>query len=198
MIEIEVPDGISGDWKVETFVIEKPEISEMLSLVKYGRGVPPGTYKRLCRRSAVIMSNTPDEIRDFRSFVWKAEGSVLVNGLGLGVLLKALLDKVEVTSVRVVEKSADVINLVADTYLKDSRVEIIHADAFEYKSPKGTSYNAVWHDIWDTICADNLPEMHTLHRKYGRSSHYQESWCRWRCEQAKKQETKNYAGRFGL
>ena len=185
-IDINVPDGISGNWKVETFEVQEKELSQMISMFKTGRGVPAGTYKRLMRNGTCVMSNTPDEISDFMRFVWKAKGSVLVNGLGLGVLLKALLNKPEITDITVIEKSEDVIKLVAPTYTNDERVTIINADAFEYKPPKDKKYNAVWHDIWDYICSDNLDEMKTLHRKYGRKAEYQESWCRWRCEQANK------------
>jgi len=185
-IEIDVPDGKSGDWEVSTFVVKEQDLSQRISMMKYNRGVPAGTYKRLTRNGQVIMSNTPDEISDFRCFVRKAEGSILVNGLGLGVLLKALLNKPEVTEVTVIEKSPDVIKLVSEIYLKDSRVTIINADAFDYKPPKGKVYNAVWHDIWDNICADNLDEMKKLTRKYGRIANYQESWCRGRCEQQRK------------
>lgn len=181
-IDINVPDDISNDWRVESFEVEEGDFSQTISMFKTGRGVPTGNYKRLMRGGTCVMSNTPDEIRDFMRFVRIATGSVLVNGLGLGVLLKALLDKPEVTDVTVIEKSEDVIKLVAPTYLNDSRVIIINADAFEYKAPKGKRYNAVWHDIWDNICSDNLNEMKTLHRKYGRKTDYQESWCRWHCE----------------
>lgn len=82
------------------------------------------------------MSNTPDEIRDFQSFVRKAKGKILINGLGLGVLLKALLEKEDVTQITVIEKSEDVIKLVSGS-ITDKRVSIINADAFEYKPPKG-------------------------------------------------------------
>lgn len=185
-MDINVPDGISGYWKVETFEVKENDLSQRISMLKSGRGVPAGIYKQLVRNGVCIMSNTPDEIRDFIYFVNIAKGSILVNGLGLGVLLKALLNKPEVTEITVIEKSEDVIKLVAPTYLTDSRVTIINADAFEYKPPKNKRYNFVWHDIWDYITADNLPEMKTLHRKYGRKSDYQESWCRWRCERANK------------
>lgn len=181
-IEIEVPDGIVGDWKVETFEVQDRELSQMISMMKTGRGVPAGKYKALKRNGDIIMSNTPDEIRDFWRFVCRAKGSILVNGLGLGVLLKALLNKPEITDVTVIEKSEDVIKLVGETYRKDKRVTIIHADAFDYQPPKGKRYNAVWHDIWDNICSDNLEEIKRLHRKYGRKTDYQESWCRYQCE----------------
>jgi len=190
-IKIDVPDGISNDWRIESFNVPKNDISQVFSLMKTGRGVPPGDYKRLKRNGTLVMSNAPDEIRDFIRFVYRAKGNVLVNGLGLGVLLKALLNKKEVISVTVIEKSKDVINLVADTYLKDKRVTIINADAFEYKPAKDAYFDAVWHDIWDYITADNLPEMKKLTRKYGRKASYQESWCRAQCELAEKRSKNN-------
>lgn len=191
-IDIDVPDGISGNWKVETFEVKEDDLSQTISMFKTGRGVPPGTYKRLMRDGTCVMSNTPDEIRDFTRFVWRSKGSILVNGLGIGVFLKALLNKPDVTDVTVIEKSEDVIKLVAPTYLVDSRVTIINADAFEYKPPKDKRYNAVWHDIWDYICGDNVDEMKKLHRKYGKKSDYQESWCRWACEQQNKKDKRYY------
>lgn len=184
-IEINVPDGVSGNWSVETFTVQEKELSQVISMFKTGRGVPAGTYKRLMRNGTCIMSNTPDEIRDFMSFVYRSKGSVLINGLGLGVLLKALLNKPEITDVTVIEKSEDVINLVAPTYLTDKRIIVINADAFTYKPPKGKRYNAVWHDIWDYISGDNLPEMAKLHRKYGSKTDYQDSWCREICKRYK-------------
>jgi spermidine synthase len=185
-IEINIPDGVSGDYKIETFHVKKDDFSQKISLFKTGRGVPEGTYKRLMRNGDVVMSNTPDEIRDFSYFLRQAHGSVLINGLGLGVLVQALIDKPEVKQITIIEKSQDVLNLVASHYEKSNKVTIIHADAFDYKPPKDVRYNAVWHDIWDFICADNPKEMGTLHRKYGRIADYQESWCKEECKRQKR------------
>ena len=196
-IDINVPDGISGNWKVETFEVTKQDAEmQRFQMFKSGRGVTEGTYKRLMRNGTVVMSNTPDEISDFRNFVRNATGNVLVNGLGIGVLLQALLNKEDIDKITVIEKSKNVIELVADTYLKDKRVEVINADAFEYKPTKTARYNAVWHDIWDYITAENLPEMKKLTRKYGRKADYQESWCRSKCEYAEKQSRKQTSGWF--
>lgn len=191
-IEIDVPDGTSGEWKIETKKVEERELSQVLSMMKTGRGVPGGIYKILKRGGTTVMSNTPDEIRDFMNFVDRAVGSVLVNGLGLGVLLKALLNKTEITEVVVIEKSTDVIKLVGEHYTKDPRVTIINADAFEYTPPKNKRFNAAWHDIWDNICSDNLEEMKRLHRKYGKKADYQESWCRYQCERQARQDRRYY------
>lgn len=190
-VDITVPDGKSGDWEINSFTVKEKDLSQMISFMKTGRGVPAGNYKQLMRNGVVVMSNTPDEIRDGWPFVYNAKGSVLVNGLGMGVILKMLLDKPDVTDITVIENSEDVIKLVADHY-KDPRLTIIHDSAFTYKPPKGKRYNAVWHDIWDNITADNLPEMKQLHRKYGRKSDFQLSWARGLCERQERESKRYY------
>lgn len=188
-IEINVPNAVSGFWKVETFTVTKDNASQKWLQLQGKRFCPPGTYKKLVKyehyADVTVMSNTPDEIRDCLPFVDKAYGRILVNGLGLGVLLVALLEKENITKITVIEKSEDVIKLVSPS-ITDERVEIIHADAFEYKPSKDEQFECVWHDIWDYIDAENLPEMHKLHRKYGRRAIYQESWCRKECERQRK------------
>jgi len=181
-MNIMVPNGVSGNWKVETFEVseESAKFENMRSMFSHSsRGIEAGTYKRLTRNGIVVMSNTPAELGDHRYFVYIAKKckNVLLNGLGLDVTLAVILESDIVENITVIEKSEDVINLVSSIYLKDSRVEIIHADALEYKPPKGIRYGAVWHDIWDNICEDNLPEMTKLKRKYGRRCDYQECWC---------------------
>jgi spermidine synthase len=131
------------------------------------------------------MSNTPDEIRDHRSFFKEARGRVLINGLGLGIALNVVLHKLDengkpaVTEAIVVEKSPDVIDLVQGSF-KDKRIKFVLYDALEYKA-EGT-FDAVWHDIWPVINASNLKDMQKLHRKYGRKTNWQGSWCRRECE----------------
>lgn len=192
-----IPDGKSGNWEISTFTVEKNDLSQSISLWKYGRSVPGGTYKRLVRKDeqyshrvndTVVMSNTPDEIRDFIPFVNQAKGVILINGLGLGCLVKKLLEKDEVTELIVIEKSEDVINLVKP-YFNDNRLTIINADAFEYTPPKGKKYDYIWHDIWDYICGDNLAEMNKLHKKYyGKVNGFQDSWAKLACQRFHKRD----------
>jgi len=180
--KVAVPEGKSGIWEIAKFDVGGGPDFEALRLALHGRPITPGTYTRLMRGRTLVMSDTPAEMRDHHGFVLAAKGHCLINGLGLGMCLAAALKKEEVTKVTVIEISEDVISLVAPTYTNDHRVEIVHASAFDYQPPKGVRYGAVWHDIWDNICADNLPEMHKLHRKYGRRADWQGSWCRDQCE----------------
>lgn len=145
--------------------------------------VEPGKYKRLMRGDTVVMSNTIMELDTHWPIIHAAKGRVMLNGLGLGVVLVAILAKPETSEVVIVENSEDVIKLVASTFSVDKRVRIIHDDAFKFKP--SARFDAVWHDIWDFICADNLEEMKTLHRRYGRHAGWQGSWAKEECRRAR-------------
>ena len=186
--KVNIPEGQSGDWKVEKFTVSKKDaeffnLRAMISFSGGGRTIDPGTYTRLVRNRETIMSDTPAEIGDHLWFMQDAIGNVLLNGLGLGVVLSGVLLKDEVEKVVVNEISEDVIKLVAP-HFKDDRITINHTDVFTW-NPNGMRFNFIWHDIWDNICEDNLKEMKLLHRKYGhylQKPHYQGSWCRDRVE----------------
>lgn len=177
-IDVPVPVGVSGEWRIEEFEVVDDSLGEIRAILKRDpfEHVPPGKYKRLMRNSDVIMSNTPMEIETNIDFIRNAKGNVLINGLGMGMVLTAILDKPEVESVTVIESSPDVIALTGPTFIDHPKLTIINCCAFEYKPPKGKRYDAVWHDIWDYLCGDNVAEMRRLHRKYSRRSEWQGSW----------------------
>jgi spermidine synthase len=178
--KVDLPEQSKGKFVIERFVVDAVDWKARLS----GREVPIGeTFTRLMRGRTVVMSDTPAEMRDHRMAVYRARASCLINGLGIGMVLKAVLAKPEVTDVTVVELEQDVLDMVAPHYA-DSRVTFVCADAVSYQPPKGKRYGMVWHDIWDNICSDNLPAMKSLHRKYGRRADWQGSWCRYECERA--------------
>jgi len=178
---VNIPDAQMGEWKVEKFTVSE-EDARFFNLRcfmhrDFDRMIVPGTYTKLTYRDFIIMSDTPAEKRDHLGIVKRARGRILINGLGLGVVLQAILLKPEVYKVDVVEISEEVIWLVAP-YIGDERVTIYHADAFTWKPPKGVRYNVIWHDIWYTLSEDNLSEMKKLHRRYGRKCDWQGSWGR--------------------
>lgn len=183
--KVSVPEGKSGVWKVERFHVSENGANlhnyQCLFNGQSGRQIAPGTYTRLMRDGKVtVMSDTPAEIVDHMEVIYRAEGDVLLHGLGIGVVLNAVLKKPEVNSVIVVENSRDVIDLVGPHYLKkfSDKVRIVEGDALTWKPAPNSWWNVVWHDIWDSICSDNLSEMKTLHRRFGRRSGWQGSWSR--------------------
>lgn len=180
IIPVLVPDGASGDWRVESFEVSAAEsrFTQLREALGHPDAyVPAGRYKRLTFRGAVVMSNTPFEARAHWDFLQHAKGRVLINGLGLGMALSAILaNDGQVTEVTVVEKAIDVIDLVGPTFAHDSRVKILHADAFTFQPMRGARFDAVWHDIWNDLCPDNLDEMRALRRKYARRAAWQGCW----------------------
>jgi|HubBroStandDraft_3_1064219.scaffolds.fasta_scaffold80171_3 hypothetical protein len=176
---VTVPEGKRGKWAIERFEVTKRDAAfGAIQAMQHGRGaILPGIYTRLRHAErGIVMSDTPDEMRDHYSIVFNAKDYVLLNGLGIGMVLGAVLKRAEVRHVIVIEKDSDVIALVGPHYQSDRRVSIICADAFDWQPPKGERYGAVWHDIWDDLCGDNLLEMTKLKRKYGRRTDWQGCW----------------------
>ena len=168
--KVTVPEGECGAWKVRRVEVEDSIVARFRE-----RHFVPGTYTHLTRNGKLVMSDTPAERRDHLAFVRAATGDVLISGLGLGMCLAACLRKPDVTSITVIEIDPDVIALVGPHY-NDPRVTIINADAMAWKPEKGKTFGAVWHDIWDDICTDNLPQMSTLNRRYARKARWKGCW----------------------
>ena len=184
--KVDIPPGRSGDWEVDVFdatYIEKPNKADLGP----GRNYHPGTFTRLTHRGRTIMSDTPDEVQDHMPFINRAHGRVLINGLGLGMVLKAVLAKPEVTKVDVVELSPDVINLVLPHY-SDSRLTVYMDSAFDIRWPEGTKFQAVWHDIWPTLSLDWNPEMNRLEKKYKNMADWLGSWAKGHMQRMKGRE----------
>ena len=178
-----IPDGELGSVKVikREVSAKGADFHNMRAAWHPGaRSIKPGVYTELhIKGHGLVMSDTPTEYRDHSRFIHVAKGHVHLSGLGLGCVLACVLPKVD--RVTVTEINEDVIAYVGP-HFDDPKVEIIHADALDWKPQKGTRFDAVWHDIWDNICADNLDDMKRLHRKYGRTSDWQGSWARGLCE----------------
>lgn len=187
MKKARIPEGTSGDWKVSHFEIKEEDLRFDFHNRMVGRQATPGKYTKLTRNNKIIMSDTPAELSDLGPLKYKAEGRVLVHGLGLGCAVDLLMDLPNVKDVTVIEQSHDVIMLAGKT-LKGrygDRLSIINADAFEWK-PKGAKFDSIWSDIWDDICSDNLKEMERLRRMWVRRTKWHGHWCRIECLQAKR------------
>lgn len=191
--KVDIPTGKSGIWQIGKFSVNETEaVMFNLRSMRGGmrnRAIVPGEYTRLSCGGEVVMSDTPAEMRDHEPFVHECHGDILITGLGLGMVANACLLKDGIGTVTVIEKSADVIALAADHYRQKfgERFQVIHADALKWKPGKGQRWGAVWHDIWPTICADNLPQMTTLKRRFARRvTGAHGCWCEIECHRAKR------------
>lgn len=186
----DLPDGESGRVSIRRIVVTEEEARWGILRGGFSGGIShirPGTYTGLYRGDALWMSDTPDEQRDHMGAVMKAvrlgAESALVNGLGIGMVLNALLHVPTMRRVDVVEIDPDVVALVEPHYQRiaaERGVElVVHTDdAYTITWPKEARWDIAWHDIWQDATTDNLAEMGTLHRRYGRRVRWQGSWKR--------------------
>lgn len=167
-------DKISaGVASISTFRVSDDDAKRFnLSLLFGGCGgsqaISPGEYVRLSVNGQLMMSDTPFERRTNSAFVHNARGRVMVAGLGVGLILDALKDKVQsgvVSSIVVYEKYQDVIDLVAGRY-SDLPLEVRCEDILTYIPPKDERYDTIYFDIWPTVSEDNLPEIAMLHQRW--------------------------------
>lgn len=182
--------------KSENFEISMFEVDEkkakffnlQMMMSRQNRFIRPGTYTQIVGKGhGIMMSNTPAEIGGHMEFYYAATGRVMIGGLGIGMILEAVLKKPEVTSITVIEKEQEIIDLVSPFYANEEKVKIICGDVFnpkDYLAP-GTKFDRLYFDIWDTICADNYPEMKDLNvkwRKYkapgGKAYFWEKAYCK--------------------
>jgi SAM-dependent methyltransferase len=155
---------ILNEGKIGKYVLQKFEIND--SNRSFGNPIPYGKYIRLHDGMDCIMSNTYMEERTNREFVLKANGDVFIAGLGIGLIVLPVQDKVEVKSITILEKSPEVIELVGNQLLLNNKVKIIQGDVFEYEFPKGTKFDTIYFDIWNYVNSDVYKEMKALKNKY--------------------------------
>jgi len=160
---------------------------------------PPGTYVSLRLRnddgqSQVMMSDFYYERATCVEVVQRAHGEVLIAGLGVGMILHPILKKPEVSSVTVIEKYQDVVDLISPTLPRDPRLAIVTADIFQWRPPSVCRYDVIWFDIWPDIETTRLTEMARLHRRFRRylnrenAQCWMESWHRKETRQMARQQ----------
>lgn len=194
--KVDIPEGESGGYRVERFKISEDEarMGNMLGVFSFssrGQTLYAGQYTRLVQSGEYWMSDTYDEIRGHSVpiRVTSQDSVCLVNGLGMGMVANAMLTKG--ACVTAIERSADVIQLVAPWLLDrfGDRFKVFCDDSLAWRPPAKAEYDVVWHDIWRAKTSDNLPAMHRLHRRYGRRCSWQGSWGRAECERLRCYET---------
>lgn len=151
-IQVNIPDGVIGDWCVKSITGDSTTIFTDL----YGNPSsseweePYGKYTFLMHspHQGLIMMDTTTQYILHEPLWLGATGSVLIGGLGLGFVNQKLLDNPYVTSVTIVEKYQEVIDLVWPYCPKDSRFTLVHTDMETWNPPEGSYWNYAWIDTW--------------------------------------------------
>lgn len=168
---------VSPIYTIDTIVLSQAEVTREKMYNFRNRWLVDGLkadfpYIRLkMNGKGIMMSDTPMERNTNRDFIQKANGDVIVFGLGLGLVIIPLLKKENVKSILVVELYQDLIDLVEPILKKydtENKLSIIQGDCFEiHKSiPKEQKFDCVYGDIWIEICEDNYAEMKVLTRNW--------------------------------
>lgn len=180
---VDLPEGEADGLRIQRFEIGPNDPGNLRERIRgSGRQTREGTYTRLILNGQLWMSDTDAERRDHMLVLREAERvearRVLINGLGLGMVIKGLLSFEHVEHVDVVERDQRVADLVGPHYTQTGRVAVHIGDAYEQcrRWPRGTRWDVGWSDIWADVSTDDLPDMARLNRSYGRRCGWHACW----------------------
>lgn len=80
----------------------------------------------------VVMSDSTYEEVLNREIIERAKGDVLLLGFGIGFILQSLMNNLAVTSITIIEKHREVLDLCAAQLELPNKVRVILADALEW------------------------------------------------------------------
>jgi hypothetical protein len=152
-----IPEGTSGRWTVKKHTFKQDFWARNPDPDLMDEIIPAGTYTSLhCMTEStmhligeLIMHDVPHELKTHLNFMLRARGRVLINGLGLGCVVRGVLKNPEVTHVTVIERSRDVLKLVQPYMPKTGRLIIIKADALRYAEETKEKFDCAWNDLWN-------------------------------------------------
>ncbi len=169
-IPLNLPEKQLNEWSIQSF---------------HENGVK---YQKLMKGNMLMMANTPDIVADYVEFLETAQGSVLINGLGIGMCSRYLVQKDTITDITVIEYNENIFNLIAPSFENEYKCTVIHGDAFTYTPPVGKYYDYVWHDIWTYYASKNLKDIAILMEKYQTIAGQQGAWSYQKCVELKNRE----------
>ena len=128
---------------------------------------PKSEHLMLFYNNDSIMSNSKDESKEHEKFWENATGDVLITGLGLGFCHANLINNPNITSVTIIEKYQEVIDLTWDNCIRDDRFKLIHADANTWEIEG--HWNCIWIDHWVHNMSEDTEEefVKSMAEKYG-------------------------------
>jgi spermine/spermidine synthase len=154
--EVDIPDAVVGNFSISHKDIEAGKIIEVVTMrnmlfmgYKPLKITLPYPYKvtELKQDGGTWMSDVPNEMFSISMGIDEAKGHVLVGGLGIGYCIQKMANKPNVSWVTVVEKSPEVIKLVAP-YLRKDNVDVIQGDLYTFLKKTKHKYDYCYYDIW--------------------------------------------------
>ena len=103
-------------------------------------------YQNIGGKWMNIMDDSAYEAKQADAFLSAATGDVLLAGLGLGMVLKPLVKNPKVSSITVIEKYQEVIDLVSPHTPSSNKIKIINDDIYTWTPDK--PYDVAWFDSY--------------------------------------------------
>ncbi len=109
----------------------------------------PYIFLKKIEDDLIWMSNVAFEIGTHERYASEVTGDVLIVGLGLGYNSIQAEDKKDVTSITIVEKEEEVIELVAE-HIAHRKVTVVHDSILHYFETlrNNVKYDYIWFDIF--------------------------------------------------
>ena len=161
----DIPEGRIFDWEIRCYSVSAEEVAvtnRRLEEIGWPFRQEAGCYLGLFNANRFIMGTSPVELWTLIEPMKNAQGHVLLAGLGLGILARALAEQDKVTSITVVELSQEVISMV-EPYTRHRKIKVVQGDIFKYSPAMHFDYALI--DIWNRITPSNLSEMNILEGK---------------------------------
>ncbi len=153
-----VPPAIHG---LAEIVHDVPSSFERMSGAMRGMPLNREKYVRLLINGKTWMTDAEFERGTNREILREAHGDALIAGLGIGLILDPLIAKC--STVTVVERSQDVIEIVAKQFLQAT---IVHADILDWSPAAGQKFDTIYFDIWADVSRDYQSESNGLKRRF--------------------------------
>ena len=152
------------------------------------RSVDAGTYTRLEVDGVLWMTDTPAEVRDLyridEIMGQNNGGSMLIVGLGLGLVVGRAITAHDMKWIDVVEREQRVIDAVGPYYhyLAEQYgcvLNIHHADIHKWRTERGEvapCWGIGFFDIWPHIDSEDMPEVRRLRNRFRPRLVHFEAW----------------------
>jgi len=153
-LAVHIPEGRKGAFEIKHVTTDQV----------VGKHEPYDTYTILYKDGVEIMQDTTHEYLEHQALWDNAIGDVLIGGLGLGFVNKFLIANPKVSSITIVEKYQEVIDLVWDHCPKDETITLVHADITTWNPTQ--TYDIGWFDTWLVPDGDHSTYNQVLYERY--------------------------------
>lgn len=137
----------------------------------------------------IVMEDSRQELRKHLPIWMHGRGRILITGLGLGCVVRALLIKPDVTHIDVVERDPGILRVLGAEFEAEPRVTMHLGDAHTIHWPHKTMWDFAWHDIWSRGDEEHLTMSHMrlINRYQHMVFNQQGAWelPRWLCKKAR-------------